>query len=108
MEHEVTLPRQCLRTILNVLSQNGWTDDPKLLYSGCSIFELPDFDIKKPDFDMDEEQAKKWLDELIDFKLTERQREAVKAALNNLLSKKTFGADKYIGRLLMAFGLVEE
>lgn len=107
MKHEITISRRSVRMILKALSYNGWTNDPKLLYAGCEIFNLDSFDTGDPNPEWSAEEIDKWLDDLIDIELSEKQIDAVKASINYLLDSKKLGADKYIGEILVNFGIIE-
>lgn len=105
--HKITLPQLSVRLLSQTLSIPGVCIKPEDFYriGQVQADSLPE--VILPKFNNDSEELE-WADRLVEFHLTERQRDAVKQAVAEAVRQGKVGSGKYFFRIVSQLGLMPE
>lgn len=104
-EHIIKINRGAARLLVSMLSHGGWYTDPAQAARACSLMDLPELEQDPGDRKDDSPEFKAWALESVEFKVTERQRDTVKACIEAHSKVGRFHiGNRSMGPLLRAFG----
>lgn len=116
MKHDIKLPRNALRILIpQIMNPEGWCKNVKQ-YTAVGSFL--DNEVVSQHIDLDPEspkdgeskkdyisRIKPWLDDMIEFQVSEAERDAIKSCLNHGVTSSRLPGSIYTLKLLEAFGV---